>query len=552
MSATPLKRQDGLMALALTAVVILAASWRLAPGVCGKLHDDAIYVSTAKALATGQGYRQIHLPEAPLQTKYPILYPTLLSVVWRIWPDFPANLIALQAVGMLSAAAAAALGYLYLVRFNYASRTQAAAASLICGVTPLWLYFAVNTMAETLFALLLIVALWGVELIVLDADDAKLSKCGQFLWGAALALPFLCRTIGLIAIAAGLFVVWRHRRPLRWYAAGAMLTALPWLLWSLQGCGAWQHDPINGYYTDYLGSWTTTGASCWSVIRANTFMIAYGAGLLSLEGLAGPLVQWLGAAGGSLALVLMGLAPWLAMMPDLGKVRALPWLLVAYLAAMLVWPWPPLRFLVPILPFLVVYLCLACAAVVIPRADRWTCRAVGLASAAALVAANIALLASHAQHVRQTAFPVPRLNTQPAVLWSSYDRLFSWLDANSHQQDVIAASLDSMIGLYTGRPAFRPFAYDPGYLFYGEHHSSQSCEDLAAALQRRRAAYLVLSPTPDLTDEQVVTEKVNELRARFPDWLKKVYQDADTRFIVYKLRAQHQPTTTRSAMLHAP
>ena len=62
----------------------------------GIFHDDGIYVVTARALAEGQGYRIISLPESPPQTKYPILFPWLLSLVWRLAPSFPDNLLCLR------------------------------------------------------------------------------------------------------------------------------------------------------------------------------------------------------------------------------------------------------------------------------------------------------------------------------------------------------------------------------------------------------------------------------------------------------------------------
>jgi hypothetical protein len=531
-------RQDRFAAMGLAAVVVLAGSWRMAPGVCGKLHDDAIYVSTAKALATGQGYRQIHLPEAPLQTKYPILYPALLAGVWNLWPTFPGNLVAMQALGLACAAAAVALGYLYLVRFGYAERRVAAACALVSGVTPLVLYFAVHTMSEMPFALLLVLALWGVETTV---AYSAMSWRRQFFWGAVLALPFLCRTIGAAFIVSGLFVLWRHGRPLRWYASGAFLASLPWVLWSLQGHGMWQQSPIDGYYTDYVGSWTSAGTPLvWQVASANAWMIAYGTGLVSLEGLAGPLQLGLGAAGGFMALLLAGFIPWAAMLPDLGRGRALPWMLVSYLMVMLVWPWPPLRFLVPIGLFLVVYMCLGCMAIF----KRWqktaVCRTIGFGSFGAMVMANLVLLAAHGAQVRQTGLAVPRLDGKP-IAWSSYERLFSWLSDTSREEDVIAASMDSMISLYTDRRAFRPFVFDPGHLFYGNERSQQGGEELAAVLKRYRPAFLVLSPTPDLTDEDLITRTVADLRARYPGWLEIAYQDADPRFVVYRLRMEREP-----------
>ena len=56
------------------------------------MHYDSIYFSTAKALAQGQGYVLASFPGNPTQTKYPILYPWLLSWIWKLHPSFPENL----------------------------------------------------------------------------------------------------------------------------------------------------------------------------------------------------------------------------------------------------------------------------------------------------------------------------------------------------------------------------------------------------------------------------------------------------------------------------
>ena len=58
----------------------------------GDFHDDSIYYVTAKSLAGGGGYRIESLPGEPAQTKYPPLYPLLLSIAWKFDPQFPRNL----------------------------------------------------------------------------------------------------------------------------------------------------------------------------------------------------------------------------------------------------------------------------------------------------------------------------------------------------------------------------------------------------------------------------------------------------------------------------
>ena len=75
----------------------------------GTFHDDGVYLVTAKALAEGQGYRIISLPSEPPQTKYPILFPWLVSLVWHLNPSFPANLPWLRLVPLF-----ATLGWLSL------------------------------------------------------------------------------------------------------------------------------------------------------------------------------------------------------------------------------------------------------------------------------------------------------------------------------------------------------------------------------------------------------------------------------------------------------
>ena len=100
------------MAIALGGLIILLGAWQMVLGVCGVYHDDGIYVITAKALAQGAGYRLINLPNSPLQTKYPILYPALLAIIWKIWPSFPKNLVAMQGVSLCAGAASVALSYL--------------------------------------------------------------------------------------------------------------------------------------------------------------------------------------------------------------------------------------------------------------------------------------------------------------------------------------------------------------------------------------------------------------------------------------------------------
>src|SRR5260221_3739715 len=51
--------------------------------------DGSVYLITAKALAAGRGYRLLNLPGEPVATLYPIGYPALLALIFRVAPFGP-------------------------------------------------------------------------------------------------------------------------------------------------------------------------------------------------------------------------------------------------------------------------------------------------------------------------------------------------------------------------------------------------------------------------------------------------------------------------------
>src|SRR5271154_3329845 len=58
----------------------------------GAGRDDAVYMVTAKSIASGGGYRQENLPGRPYLTKYPPLFPLYMSIAWRLAQNFPRTL----------------------------------------------------------------------------------------------------------------------------------------------------------------------------------------------------------------------------------------------------------------------------------------------------------------------------------------------------------------------------------------------------------------------------------------------------------------------------
>ena len=147
---------DLYLALSLVLLTLSLGYVLMVPGICGVYHDDAIYVIIAKALAQGDGYRLINLPQAPFQTKYPIVFPALLAVIWKLWPTFPGNVAAMQWLTLSSAGVFVGLTYLYLVTWGYATRPVALLAGALTATSPVFLYYGTLTLSEMPFSCLMV------------------------------------------------------------------------------------------------------------------------------------------------------------------------------------------------------------------------------------------------------------------------------------------------------------------------------------------------------------------------------------------------------------
>ena len=209
----------------------LAASSPVSLGFFG---DDAVYATTAKALAEGRGYRHIEIPGEPLQTKYPPLYPAVLSLVLRARPDLPGSFSWLLAPTALAGAGAVALSALYWRRVLGASRRFGIALAVLAALSPVLLAFTRVAMSELLYALFATAALLCL--------DERASAKGSTLWlllGALLVgCAVLTRTIGVSLALAAVAALLLRRRTADALLVGAVILACvaPW--WSFQSSAA--------------------------------------------------------------------------------------------------------------------------------------------------------------------------------------------------------------------------------------------------------------------------------------------------------------------------
>ncbi len=232
--------------IALGAVVIAAvavAAMTQRSDVFGLHHDDGIYLSSAQSLAEGRGYTLPSLPGSPLATKYPPLYPLLLSVV--VWWSGSA----VAAVGPAQAANLALLAMALVLFYTLARRQfdDAGLALLLVaslGMSPVVVKITSFAMTDMLGLCLVLAFLVAWHTSMARSTRAALPTALTLL----VALLATKAAAAALALAAAIHAL-RHRRFV--VAALVATIALGWLVsWR-----AWQpaapDSALLSYYQTY-------------------------------------------------------------------------------------------------------------------------------------------------------------------------------------------------------------------------------------------------------------------------------------------------------------
>ena len=213
----------------------------------GDMHDDSIYYVSAKSLVSSD-YRIESLPERPYQTKYPPLYPLLLSIAWRVNPHFPDNLpiagwISWLALPLMLATLAALYpriglggwrGWLLLVAL---------------ALNPYVILFSSRLLSELWFTALLA----GAFVLIEKAAKTESTAGWAAAAGAIGGLAYLMRSAGIVLLASGfIYLMWKGtRRKALTFAVVMFPFVAGWMLWARLH-QLHTDDIALVYYTDYF------------------------------------------------------------------------------------------------------------------------------------------------------------------------------------------------------------------------------------------------------------------------------------------------------------
>ena len=484
-------KQNAAPILLLLAAAILAPSYwsALHTPATGIYHDDSIYLITARTLAEGRGYWIESIPEPMAQTKYPILFPALLAIVWKLAPDFPSNVIYFKLVPLLAALVWLALSYV-LLRRQSGSPVLAATAVALTAASPAVVFLSTAVLSETLFA-----ALATASILMFTRQSTSALMVSAVFAAAA----YHTRTIGFCLILAGIFALagQKHWRRAALFAIVSSALALPWILWQSMHRSA--PDPYlsqENYYSAYNIVFNFPWHEKIQILLTNLAGLPLSVGLLFD-------LKW----GGALGLIAIPFVLRALFRNDL------PLMIRAFLllsgTVIVLWVWPPLRFLVPLIPILI-----------------WTAwsgapplaRKVMVASCWLLVGNGAWAARQYSLKANESYLWCP---VQTATYdWSEFMRQVDWIRANSSPEAIVQSNVDPTIYLYTNRKAIRGFHQNASLALYLDKAQVLGTpEQFEATITRNKVSLIVETPWPWFLESRYLPKLVKDVREKYPSRL---------------------------------
>jgi hypothetical protein len=318
-----------------------AWSWREMP-TAGYYHDDGIYFVTAQTLAESGEYKIASLPNQPPQTKYPPLWPLVLSLAWRIGLTYPDNLrwAMLLAWIWLPATLLFYRRWLHMVGVDEKVTWLLAA---LWAVNPYVILFSTTLLSEMFFSSLLL-----ASLLLLRRPQLSWTAMAGLLAGLALGV----RSAGLVLLpSVFLWLLLRKQVRRAIIFAVFFLPILAAWSWWASAHRSPDSDEITLYYTNYFGyhlsvfSWNELPLYLWR----NTDALINGLGALLLPNTTTSVLDKLFAITLGIAGI-SGVSRRLRTEPT-GPLAPYAYFSTFYLLTLVFWHFPPSeRFALPVAP----------------------------------------------------------------------------------------------------------------------------------------------------------------------------------------------------------
>jgi hypothetical protein len=512
----------------------------------GVMQDDGLYFSSAKALAMGEGYILPGFPVSLRATKYPVLFPLLLSGIWRVDPHFPGNVKFAVGLTLVFGCCFLVIAFLLLREWPGMGDLPALVVAGLCVLSSQFLYLSACVMSDVPFCAVALGSAWLAMRSSLRPGQNELTAMGAGLL-AGLSVGVKSLGLGVVAGIALYLLLRRRYRLLAWFCVPALLFSVAWILpelgalphWkSLVGTSSSGWEQTVCYYSSYPCSWrmgVSNLASLRAIVGVNLTRVVLGPGLYLLTPLINP-----GSFTGMVLVSLVSVAAYVGMARHVRVAcDPMPLIFVFFLLMVVPWPWTPGRFLLVFLPFFFGGLWLEANRCFrsfrhLKRFNRRGERALAgsLAAGVMVVAATILL-----NHIYCVPMSQHKLGAEHALLLADQQGAYEWIRQHAAPQACILSYQDGLTYLYTGRSSIQPLATLPESFF--EHDVRFAKEDaahLADVARHVDASYWLTSPYDSNAEDPgkfgIVQKRQWQLLAKAP----VVYRSADGQVVLYDTR----------------
>jgi hypothetical protein len=430
----------------------------------GDLHDDSLYYVSAKSLADGGAYRIESLPGEPSQTKYPPLYPLLLSVAWRMNSEFLQNLPIAAWISWLAFPVIMLQLVWVFPRLGIAG-WRAWMLMLLVAVNPYMLVFSSTLVSELSYTALMLAAMLLTE---------RATRASAIAAGTVAGLAYLTRSAGIVFLVAGPLYLWmrhKHREAVLW--ACAMLPFVAgWIVWTrLHQVPT--SDPALIYYTDYL-RYELYSISLHDLpvfVWKNIDGLLLGLGSLVLPNVASSFIFKTVAQVIAIAMISGVVRMIRRGAMGSGMVQLYALLAAGSCAQLVVWHFPPNeRFVLPFLPLAVAGLMteMEHLSAMLRKGLQHRDASQRVVAAGMLLAVSCVLVGAVGLQIYVGQVLLPEQETAHRVANADRIASYDWIRTKLPQDATLLSSEDALLYLNTGRHAIRR-TLPPPYWYREDH-----------------------------------------------------------------------------------
>jgi hypothetical protein len=444
----------------------------------GIYHDDSIYFSAAKSLAQGQGLTLASFPGNPPQS-YPILYPWMLSRIWKLDASFPHNVrLGVDLTEFFGCCTLIAV-FLVLRRLEGLHEWIALLLLALLAFQPYFLRLSGLLLSDVPFVALL----WASWALVIIGVRSRSVSAWMLVAGALSGLSVGIRVVG-VALIAGVICALLVARAFRNAVAFAVpacivTTVVSWPTIFHARSAALAASPAEPGWNQLLLAYTEYGRFQWGlgIPSLGAFVTMLKLNLLALLTYPGAIVAGPSGVWGDRIMAVLSVPIWLGILRQRRKPEWRPIIygLAFYSGILLVWPYSiPDRFLLPFIPLFLAGLWCECLRLrdVILKNYRFGVSAAQKTLAVCLAAVLI-LLGGTLLRNYFLADPAAlrAASEQQTGILPEKQQAYQWILEHTRAGERLVAWEDATWYLYTGRQALRPMAVLPQPAYVAGGHS---------------------------------------------------------------------------------